>query len=125
MNRLIAAAVIFALSVGIALGGHFYIIHSANQMIDLLKSERAVTVDTQKISPDGAEKIQREWEKHESFLVGVLPHSELDTIEINIMNFSDFQNQELTEEYIKALNECINRLEHIIESEKPDFKNVF
>ena len=41
------------------------------------------------------------------------------------MNIPDYEEQELTDEYLESLNECINRLEHIKESEKVTFKNIF
>ena len=58
-------------------------------------------------------------------MAAFLPHGELDGIEIGFMNIPDYEDQELTDEYLESLNECINRLEHIKESEKVTFKNIF
>lgn len=125
MKRLIAAFFLLAIALGVALAGHFYINKSAKQMIEYIEVDRKQTVASGSSSSDRAEKIQKEWKKREKFFVAILPHGELDEIEINIMHLTDFNSQNLTEEYIKSLNECINRLEHIRETESPDFKNIF
>ena len=125
MNRLIAAFVILALALGTGLTGYFYISLSSRSMIEQLENDRLLTVESRIMSEERAENIQKEWEKREPFFVAILPHEELDDVEINIMSLTDYCSQGLTDEYIKALNECINRLEHICESEKPGFKNVF
>ena len=125
MKRLVAAFFLFALALSIALAGHFYIRSSAKKMIEFFEKDRSLTVADGMSSHDRAEKIQNEWNKRETLFVAILPHSELDEIEINIMHLTDFNSQGLTEEYIKSLNECINRLEHIRETENIDFKNIF
>lgn len=58
-------------------------------------------------------------------MVSILPHDELEEIELGIMNLPDYENQNMPEEYIKTLNGCISRLEHILETEKPSLKNIF
>ena len=125
MNRLAAALILLFISVGIGLSGHFYIVRSAESLIEHIEQDRKLTVASGIPSAERAEKIQKEWKKRETLFVAILPHSELDEIEISIMNLTDFQKQEFSEEYIKALNECINRLEHIRETQNPDFKNIF
>ena len=125
MNRPAAALILLFVSIGIGLSGHFYINKSAESLIECIEYDRNLTVESGTPSAERAEKIQNEWKKRETLFVAILPHSELDEIEISIMNLTDFQKQEFSEEYIKALNECINRLEHIRETQKPDFKNIF
>lgn len=125
MKRLIAAFILLAVALGVALAGHFYINISAKKMIEYVENDRKLTVANGVSSSERAEKIQNEWKKREILFVAILPHSELDEIEINIMCLTDYSSQNLTEEYIKSLNECINRLEHIRETENPDFKNIF
>ena len=125
MNRPAAALILLFVSIGIGLSGHFYINKSAENLIEYIEYDRNLTVESGTPSAERAEKIQNEWKKRETLFVAILPHSELDEIEISIMNLTDFQKQEFGEEYIKALNECINRLEHIRETQKPDFKNIF
>ena len=125
MNRLTAAFIILALAVGAGLAGYFYIERSALTMIEKLEADRKITVESGTMSDGRAESIRKEWEEREALFAAILPHDEIDEIEINIMNLTDYCSQGLTEEYIKALNGCINRLEHIRESEKPTFRNVF
>ena len=54
-----------------------------------------------------------------------LNHFELDEIEIGIKNISDYHGQGLTDEYLEEINNVINRLEHLKESEKPVLRNIF
>lgn len=125
MNRVIAAVVLLVLSLSISFTDYFLIKNTTRDLIDLMKEDRTLTVEQSQPSFERAEEIQKKWKEKENVLVAFLPHLELDVIEISIRNLTDFQKQGLNEEYVKALNECINRLEHISESEKPDFKTIF
>ena len=70
-------------------------------------------------------RLSDEWDRLETFMVSFLPHSELDDIEIGIRNIENYHEQGLTDEYLEEINNVINRLEHIKESEKPTLKNIF
>ncbi len=94
-------------------------------MIKEIENDRNITAVSGQTSPLRAEKIQKLWNEKQMFMVAVLPHDELEEIEMNIKKLPVYQRQGLTEEYIKALDDCISRFEHLSESEKPDFKNVF
>lgn len=125
MNRFISALILLFLSFGISISGYFYILDSADELIKMIDEDRQLILESGTASAERAEKIQELWKEKETILVAVLPHGELDEIEMNIKKLSHFQNQNFTEEYLKALNDCTSRLEHVCESEKPDFKNVF
>ena len=125
MSRLAAAIVLLLFAFGMAFFGFFSIEKSAEEMIEIIEADCELTQKETKSSAQRAENIQNEWKKKEKIFTIILPHSELDEIEINIKKLTDFHSQNLTEEYLKALNDCANRFEHIIESEKPDLKNVF
>lgn len=125
MNRLSAAIILLALTLGAGLLGYFSIVDSSEKMIELIEYDCRITTEEKISSSERAEKIQKEWDKKEKIFAVILPHSELDEIEINIKKLTDFNTQNLTEEYLKALNDCANRFEHIIESETPDLKNIF
>ena len=125
MNRLSAAIILLALTLGAGLWGYFSIVSSSEKMIELIEYDCRITTEEKISSSERAEKIQKEWDKKEKIFAVILPHSELDEIEINIKKLTDFNAQNLTEEYLKALNDCANRFEHIIESETPDLKNIF
>lgn len=94
-------------------------------MIKEIGADRKLTVESGASSPSRAQSIQKLWSRKEKLMVAILPHDELDEIEMNIKKLSYYNAQGLTEEYIKALDDCTSRFEHLFESEKPDFKNVF
>lgn len=125
MNRVIAAVVLLALSIGLAVGGRLLITNATSELISVMEQDRYMTLRSSHTSKERALKTQEKWESKEIALTALLPHSELDSIEIAIKNLSAYHSQGLVEEYIKALDECISRLEHIEESEMPDIKNIF
>lgn len=125
MNRLISAIILLTFSVGIGVSGYLYVSNSADDLIEAIKEDRRLTFESGASSAERAKEILRLWDEKGTLLVAILPHSELDEIEMNIKNLDNFQKQGLTEEYLKALNDCESRLEHVTESEKPDFKNIF
>lgn len=125
MNRIITAILLLVFTFSFGAWSYFSIINGSREMIEVIENDCKITIESQKSSAKRVEEIQSEWKEKESLFSAILPHSELDEIEIKIKELSDFHSQCLTEEYIKALNECANRFEHIIESEKLDLKNIF
>ena len=125
MKRIIGAIVILAVIFGTSIG----INHKLNDNIEKMTAVAAEGRDYAKkygrIDPQLTEKIVGTWDGMSIFMAAILPHGELDGIEIGFMNIPDYEDQELTDEYLESLNECINRLEHIKESEKVTFKNIF
>ena len=125
MNRIIAAILLFAVSIGSGIGGYFTTLKYTDELMELMESDRNYVVSSGQISPDGAEKISTMWNKKQTLLAAVLPHDEIEDIEIGIMCMPDYRKQGLEEEYVEALNDCINRLKHIQDSEKPVIHNIF
>lgn len=125
MNRLTAALILLLISISVSVSGYFYIVKSADEIISVISEDRKLTLESGNISPERAERIQKIWKEKETFLVAILPHEELDEIEMSIKKLPYYQQQNFAEEYIKALNDCTSRLEHISESEKLDFKSLF
>lgn len=125
MNRLIAAIILLSLSVIVSVSSYSYIVKSADEIIEVISEDRMLILKSGNLSLERAEKIQKIWKEKETLLVAILPHEELDEIEMNIKKLLYYQEENLSEEYIKALNDCISRFEHISESEKLDFKNLF
>ena len=125
MKRLGVAIALLVVILATGIWGHFLIENACMEMAELVKNDCAITVQEQKASEKRAKKLQEEWSKKEKVFAVILPHSELDEIEINLKKLTDFQSQNMTEEYIKALNECSNRFEHIAESERLTFQNIF
>lgn len=125
MKRIIAGAVILLIAVGSSLGIYLGISGNIDRLTDIACEVRDGVVQSGKSDTEQTKHLTGEWERCESFMAAFLPHSELDDIEIGLRNIENYHNQALTDEYLEELNGCINRLEHIKESEKPVFKNIF
>lgn len=125
MKRFTIAVCIFLITVAFSISSYFTVCNRIDSVIRLMKTDRETTVATEKTDPLRTEKIIEEWDKHENYLVSTLAHHELEEIEIGIKCLHDYMQQGFTEEYIKTLNQCINHLEHVKATEKPDTKNIF
>lgn len=125
MKRFVIAIFVLLLTITFSVGSYYMICSKIDKVIKLMESDRSLTLSSGEADRIRTEKISEEWLKHEVFLVSLLTHHELEDIEIGIRCLEDYMQQGLTEEYIKTLNECINKLKHIKETEAPDTKNIF
>ena len=125
MKRFIAAVLILSLTVIVSVSVYFLVCHRIDDITDFMKSDRDATVKSMKIDPERTALSVNEWNKNEKLLVSLLTHHELEEVEIGIRCLENYSEQNLVEEYIETLNECINHLEHIKETELPDIKNIF
>ncbi len=125
MKRLIAAITLLLSAVSFAVIGYFQVCNKIDAIVLLMQQDREITMKTSHSSAERTAQITEEWEKNETFLVSILPHSEIEEIEIGILCLNDYNKQGFAEEYIKTLNECINSLNHLKTTEKPDIKNIF
>ena len=125
MKRIIGAIVILAVIFGSSIGINCKLNDNIEKMTAVAAEGRDYAEKYGKTDPELTEKIVGTWDGMNVFMAAFLPHGELDDIEIGFMNIPDYEEQELTDEYLESLNECINRLEHIKESEKVTFKNIF
>lgn len=125
MKRIIAGAVILLIAVGSSFGIYLGIIKAVDRLTDIACEVRESVAESGTSDTEQTKRLMEEWERCESFMAAFLPHGELDDIEIGLRNIENYHNQSLTDEYLEELNGCINRLEHIKESEKPIFRNIF
>ena len=125
MKRVIAAVVILIIAVGSSIGVYCGIISRVDSLLETARHTRDDVVESGETDQGQTDVLMKEWEDSEHFMAAFLPHSELDDIEIGIRNIENYHTQKLTDEYLEEMNGCINRLEHIKESEKPSFKNIF
>ena len=125
MKRCVIAVFIFLATIIFSVTTYFTVCNRIDSVISLMKTDRETTMATMEMNRVRTEKIIGEWEKHEVYLVSMLTHHELEELEIGIRCLNDYMEQRMIEEYIKTLNECINQLEHVKETEKPDTKNIF
>ncbi len=125
MKRLSAAIALLMIAISVAVFGYFEINKKIDNIIELMEEDRKLTISTFNSDTSRTKKITEEWKRNETFLASMLAHDEIEEIEIGIMNLSDYNKENFTEEYIKTLNECINNLYHIKETEMPKTKNIF
>lgn len=125
MKRIIAAVVILLLVLVSSIGIYFKILSNVDSLTETACEIRDSVNHKQKTDFWETKRLSDEWNSSEIFMVSFLPHSELDDIEIGIRNIENYHEQGLTDEYLEELNNVINRLEHIKESEKPTIKNIF
>lgn len=125
MKRLLIAVLVLSFTITFSVGSYFLICRSIDNVIFLMENDRNITVSSGESDKERTEKILDEWLKQENLLVSLLTHHELEDIETGVRCLEDYMKQGLTEEYIKTLNECINKLRHVKETELPDIKNIF
>lgn len=125
MKRVVAAVAILIIAVGSSIGVYCGIISRVDSLLETARQTRDTVVESGETNREQTDMLMKEWKNSEIFMAAFLPHSELDDIEIGIRNIENYHTQKLTDEYLEELNGCINRLEHIKESEKPSFKNIF
>lgn len=125
MKRIIAALAILIIVFGSATSVYLKIISSVDRLTCISCEIRDSVTQKKKTDFWQTERLVSEWDKVEAFMGAFLNHSELDEIEIGIKNISDYHGQGLADEYLEELNNVINRLEHLKESEKPVLRNIF
>ncbi len=125
MKRFVIAVFVLLLTITFSVGSYFLICKKIDTVINLMENDRQATISTGEPDKNRTEKIVAEWDRYEDLLVSLLTHHELQDIEIGVRCLHDYMQQGLTEEYIKTLNECINKLKHVKETELPDTKNIF
>lgn len=125
MKRIVAALAILIIVFGSAIWIYSEIVFKINSLTEMASAIQDSVNDRGSTDSEETEMLSESWSKAENLMVSFLPHSELDDIEIGIMNIKNYHEQGLTDEYLEELNNCINRLNHIKESEKPTIKNIF
>lgn len=97
-------------------------IDSVMQLLE--EDQKHLLVDT---TPDisRTRAIVHEWEKHEMYMAAMLLHHEIEDLEIGMMLLENYAIENQYEEYLETVNECINKLRHVKETQKPDAGNIF
>ncbi len=125
MRKIIAALAILVIVFGSAVSVYLKLISSVDRLTRISCEIRDSVTQKKETDFRETKRLEDEWDRTEAFMGAFLNHSELDDIEIGIKNISDYHGQGLTDEYLEELNNVINRLEHLKESEKPTLRNIF
>ncbi len=125
MKRFIIAIILLSVTLAGSIGFHIITNKKINEFILLMEKDRIITVADTASDKSRTQAISEMWDKQEMYLGCVLTHHELENLETGLMCLENYMLQGNTEEYIKTLNECLNQLYHIRETEKVDIKNIF
>ncbi len=125
MRKIIAALAILVIVFGSAVSVYLKLISSVDRLTRISCEIRDSVTQKKETDFRETKRLEDEWDRTEAFMGAFLNHSELDDIKIGIKNISDYHGQGLTDEYLEELNNVINRLEHLKESEKPTLRNIF
>lgn len=125
MKRFAIAVFSLLFTITFSIGNYFLVCNKVDTILNIMEKDRQITLSEGKADKKRTSEIAEIWEKHEVFLVSMMTHHELEDIEIGVQCLNNYMSQGFTHEYIKTLNECINKLEHIKESLLPDIKNIF
>ncbi len=125
MRKIIAALAILVIVFGSAVSVYLKLISSVDRLTRISCEIRDSVTQKKETDFRETKRLEDEWDRTEAFMGAFLNHSELDDIEIGIKNISDYHGQGLTDEYLEELNNVINRLEHLKESEKTTLRNIF
>ncbi|MDD6276194.1 MAG: DUF4363 family protein [Clostridia bacterium] len=125
MKRLVAAVLFIAIALGSSIWCYSLTVERTVRLSEVLENEKEMFLKTEKAVPERTKIISDEWENHEELLVAMLPHDELEEIEIDIMKLYACAEQDVPDEYLEALNDCINRLNHIRDTEAFAWRNIF
>ena len=123
MSRLIAAILLLAISIGGSVFLYFRTLTITDELLAALERDRQLTA-VSGASVERAEELEKTWKKKESFLTAALNNGSLESIEIDIKSMPAFASQQLDDEYLDALDDCISRLRHIKEAEAPTPGNI-
>ncbi len=91
----------------------------------LLEEDRKQLLTTSTTDITRTRAVIEEWEKHGTYLAAMLSHHEIEDLETGMMLLQNYANEKQYEEYLETVNECINKLKHVRETQTPDTGNIF
>ena len=125
MNRTITITVLFIIVAVLSTMGIMNTYQMKTQMKEcLLAAEQAAMQGDIEKAVKESEKIQKQWDKQEKWLLLYVKHNEIDTINQSISELKFLIQYQDTAEFCSKINETITMIEHVWESELPIFKNI-
>lgn len=125
MKRVITAVCFILTAVFLAVFGYFDLKKTCESLIDSLQNVVEVSSsDNNEETVAAAEECARLWEEKGERLEMYLNHSEIDSVEIDFKSLKRYAEGEQDIMLTEVCYECINNLEHIIETETPSWGTV-
>lgn len=125
MNRTITITVLFIIVAVLSTMGIMNTYQMKTQMKEyLLAAEQAAMQGDIEKAVKESERIQKQWDKQEKWLLLYVKHNEIDTINQSISELKFLIQYQDTAEFCSKINETITMIEHVWESELPIFKNI-
>lgn len=127
MKRLVAALIVFILSVTVGITGHAVLMKRCDGMIESIESCITLAEQGEKIEELRKQSAltSEKWKKnHEIFSVLVI-HSKLDIMEMHLSTLDRNIDKDNLYDYIENCLESINMLEDMKKNEKISLGNIF
>lgn len=120
MKRLIFAIMFIILAVGLSVFGHWDLKKTGNDLIVKLQESAEFTKNkSPEKARESAEAGLELWKKNKTRFEIYLNHDELDNIQIYFKEIEKGLNGQDEFDIAKASLDCVNELEHVIESDAP------
>ncbi len=125
MKRVITAVCFILTAVFLAVFGYFDLKNTCESLIASLQNVVAVSQNgNNEETVAAAEECTRLWQETGERLEVYLNHSEIESVEIDFKSLKRYAEGEQDIMLTEVCCECINNLEHIIESETPSWGTV-
>lgn len=126
MKRLITAISLLTVA-GILCGIGFWSMKAeVNRLTQLFtEASQAAREEDEEQLQTYTEKLEKAWKKSHVVFSMLIQHHDLDDLETDIMNLSNFLKEKDFKEYLRTCEAGIIELDHIYNSEIPSVGNIF
>lgn len=126
MKRLIIAVTFILLAVLLAVGGYFVLKNTGETLCTLLSEvETAAEAKDTETAKEKIKAVSDYWDKRHGFVQALVDHSETDELELQLRLLKKSAESEDSAEWIEICREAVSRCEHMTNSEKLLFGNLF
>ena len=126
MKRVTTAIVFILIAIALCLTGYAVSLNKLNSINQTLgKAAYVSKIEDKEGTIDAAKEVEDEWSKSSVILFTLLIHTDMDEIDAKINMLSFFAQKENFEEFEKICNESIVISNHLIDSQKASFENIF
>lgn len=126
MKRVITAVVFILIAIALCLTGYAVSLNKLNSINKTLgKAAYVSKAEDKEDTINAAKDVKDEWDKSSVLLFTLLIHTDIDEIDTKINMLSFFAQKENFEEFEEICNESIVISNHLINSQKASFENIF
>lgn len=126
MKRLWIAAVFLSIVTGLCIWSQIVVSTKTQELTSMVSSARfAVENGSFSLALERAEKLGDHWREDDVLFSVLMQHNELDDLNIRINMLPSYAMAGEKQAYLDCCDEIAAYLEHIRESERADFGNIF